>query len=203
MSMQPRQLRVALLSILIVLPLRLVAASAENEALVFDWNQPITKPGRFIEGKTQWKPDNPDVRVNTDWTKPPFYANGTYQVRVIVRQMKKHDDFKLLFNHWQTFDGKHAETTMVSPELAFQYRGTPITRTFEFPVKNLKSAHTSVSTFSPFDWSKPRELVGFFPPAFPNTPDSGKLDPEALPVDIRFTVVVVAPGAKFSGWKNY
>jgi hypothetical protein len=177
--------------------------AAETEVLVFDWNEVITKPGRFIEGKTQWRPKNPDVRANTDWTKPPHYANGTYHIRVLLRSMKKHEDFKLLFNHWQVVDGKHAETTLKSPELAFQYRGTPITRTFSVPVKDLISAHTVVPAFVPFDWSKPRELVGFFPPAFPNTPDSGKLDPEALPMDIRFTVVVVAPGAMFSGWKNY
>jgi len=30
----------------------------------------------------------------------------------------------------QVYDGKHAEATMTPPELTFQYRGTPITRTF-------------------------------------------------------------------------
>ncbi len=40
------------------------------------------------------------------------------------------EDLKLIFNHWQVYDGKHAEATMTPPELTFQYRGTPITRTF-------------------------------------------------------------------------
>ena len=39
------------------------------------------------------------------------------------------EDLKLIFNHWQVYDGKHAEATMTPPELTFQYRGTPITRT--------------------------------------------------------------------------
>lgn len=177
--------------------------AAATEALVFDWNEPMTKPGRFIEGITKWRPDNQPVRVNTDWTQPPYFARGTYHVRILIRKMQKHDDFKLIFNHWQIYDGKHAEATMTPPELAFQYRGEPIVRAFEFPVKNLKSVHTQIATFAPFEWSKPRELVGFFPPAFPNTPPAGRLDPDALPVDLRFTVVVVAPGATFSGWDNY
>ncbi len=34
-------------------------------------------------------------------------------------------------------------------------------------------------------------------------PPSAKIDLGAFPIDIRFTVVVVAPGATFSGWQNY
>lgn len=178
--------------------------SSGSEALVFDWNKIMTKPGRYIEGITKWQPDNQPVRVNTDWTRPPHYARGTYHVRVLIRKMAKHDDFKFIFNHWQIIDGKHAEATMMPPELAFQYRGTPIARTFEYPVEKVNSVHLKLpQQFVAFDWSKPRDLVGFFPPAFPTTPDSGRLDPAAFPVDIRFTVVVVAPGAKFSGWSNY
>ena len=186
-----------------VAPRPLLASDTGSEALVFDWDEIITKPGRYIEGKTQWKPNNRPVRLNTDWTQPPYYANGTYHVRVLLRKMNQHDDFKFIFNHWQSYEGKQAEATMTPPDLTFQYRGAPLSRTFEFPVKHLKSVHTMIATFAPFDWSKPRDLVGFFPPAFANTPASGKLDPEALPMDIRFTVVVVAPGATFSGWSNY
>jgi hypothetical protein len=173
-----------------------------TEALAFDWNKIITTSGRYIEGKTQWKPNNPPVRANTNWNLSPNFANGTFQFRVLIRKMAKKDNFKLFYNHWQHINGKKAEMVLNSSQLQFSYAGSPITRTFSVPVQSLKSVHVSDSSFVPFNWSVPRELVGFFPPNWSGPADI-KLDPGTYPIDVRFTVVVVAPGATFSGWNNY
>jgi hypothetical protein len=175
-----------------------------TEALAFDWNKIITDAkGRFIEGKTQWKPNNPPVRANTDWTLPPQFAQGTFQFRILIRKMKKAESFKFIYNHWQKINGKTAEMVLNHNSLSFAYSGKPITRTFSVPVGSLKSVHLDVPKFVPFNWKVPRELVGFFPPNFPGTSPQNKLEQAAMPLDIRFTVVVVGKGAKFSGWNNY
>jgi hypothetical protein len=179
-------------------------APPSTEALAFDWNQIITKAtGRFIEGKTQWKPNNQPVRANTDWTLHPNFAQGTLQFRILIRKMKKNESFKLIYNHWQTINGKTAEAVLNHKSLQFAYTGTPITRTFSFPVAQLRSVHLDVPAFVPFNWKIIRDLVGFFPPTFAGTPAVNKLDQAAMPLDIRFTVVVVGQGATFGGWGNY
>ncbi len=181
--------------------------SAGAEVLVFDWNKPIpARQGRYIEGINKWKPDNQPVRANFDWTAPPNYAAGTYHVRVLIRKMAVNDDFKIIFNHWQ-FAGirnKQAETNMQGPELAFSYQGAPIKREFAFPVSKLRDNNDWDPAHWPkFDWAVKRDLVGFFFPNFANSPPSAKISDDAYPIDMRFTVVVVAPGAPFSGWQNY
>ena len=176
-----------------------------NEILVFDWNKGIaTRQGRYIEGTTQWQPNNTPVRNNFDWTAPPNFANGTYYVRVLIRKMRANDNFKIIFNHWQMIGGKLAETNMQPSQLSFQYRGAPINRTFTFPVKNLKSNHTwDPRHFAPFSWKVKRDLVGFFFPNFSSSSADAKLASNVYPIDLRFTVVCVAPGGTFSGWQRY
>jgi len=185
------------------------------EILVFDWNKPIPKyQGWFIEGPTQWVPNNQPVRNNFDWTKPINYANGTYYVRVLVKKMRANDDFQIYVNHWQNVPyiwkdkhnmiGKPAETNMHPNELRFSYRGTPITRTFTYAVNKLISNQSwDPQHWGPFLWNKPRDLVGFFFPAFASAPPSSKIAANVFPVDIRVTIVNVAPGSTFSGWTKY
>jgi hypothetical protein len=180
--------------------------ASATEMLAFDWNKIITKKkGRYFEGQNQWNPDNHPVRGNTDWTLPPNFAKGTYYVRVMIRKLNVKDAFQIEFNHWQTINGKLAEAVLKSPkDLKFSYQGAPIVRTFTFPVANLRDMHkVSPSKYSPFDWRRPREYIGFYFPEFAATPPDHKLANSAYPVDLRFTIVVVAPGAKFSGWNNY
>lgn len=178
-----------------------------TEVLAFDWNKILaSKKGRYVEGTTQWQPNNTPVKANFDWNAPPNFSHGTYYTRVLIRKMKKNDDFKLIFNHWQfvQIPGKQAETNMQGPELTFSYRGAPITRTFAYPLSRLNDNHTwDPKHWPPFNWSVKRDIVGFFFPAVAAAPPSAKIDLGAFPIDIRFTIVVVAPGATFSGWQNY
>ena len=181
------------------------AVAAGKEILVYDWNKPIPSfKGRYVEGRTNWQPDNQPVRNNFDWTKAPNFAKGTYYVRVTIKKMRTNDTFRMIFNHWQFINGKLAETSMQPNHLRFAYRGAPITRQFAFPVKNLLSNHTwDSSHFAPFSWAVKRDLVGFFFPNVPNSPPDNKIATNAFPVEMRFTIVNVAPAAAFSGWQNY
>lgn len=176
-----------------------------DEILVYDWNKPMPSyKGRYVEGTTQWQPNNTPVRNNFDWTATPNFANGTYYTRVIIKKLKVKEDFRLIFNHWQMIAGKLAETNMGPNELRFQYKGIPITRTYTFPVKNLLSNHTwDPRHFAPFNWAVKRDLVGFFFPNQPSTPPANKIAAAAFPMEIRFTIVNVAPGKSFSGWQTY
>jgi hypothetical protein len=177
--------------------------SSTTEGLVYDWNGPVRSHlGRYVEGSTKWRP-GPPVRMNFDWTKAPNFANGTYHVRVLVRSARIHDDFRIIFNHWQEAGGRVAELGLHVPEFKFSYRGAPITRTFSIPVQKMVSNHTWDSRFLPFDWAKPRQLIGFLFPNHRGASAEVRLAPAAAPVDMRVTVVVTAPGATFSGWQNY
>ena len=194
---------VMLTGLALLAPFYLTAAGPE--ILVFDWNKPIPKAeGRFIEGVTRWKPTNQPVRNNFDWTAPPNYANGTYYVRVLIKSMRASDDFKIIFNHWQMINGKLAETNFQPADLQFSYRGAPITRLFAFPVSRMVSNHTwDPHHFAPFNWAVKRDLVGFFFPNFAVSKPNVKLAPNVYPVNLRFTVVNVAPAGSFSGWQAY
>jgi hypothetical protein len=179
--------------------------AAGTEILVYDWNKPLASyKGRYVEGITPWQPNNTPVRNNFDWTAAPNFANGTYQVRLIIKKMRANDDFRMIFNHWQMISGKLAETNFGNNELRISYRGAPVTRTFAVAVNKFISNHTwDPHHFAPFSWKVKRDIVGFFFPNQASTPPNNKISQGAFPIDMRFTIVNVAPGHSFSGWGNY
>lgn len=169
------------------------SSSSKTEMLVFDWNKPVTKKEsgfpRFLP------PPN-----NSNWKTPVNFAEGTYYFRVQIKKQPKPQNNRIQVCIWQ--DNLTRENCSKHGEV----RGTP---------GNVVTWSQPISAFwkkngKAVDYSRPRE--GNSMPiwnkkapvsAYSGFNWAGENPDHWYPLDMRFTAVIVAKGATFSGWDKY
>ncbi len=170
----------------------------KTELLVFDWNGPVTQANRGFPY------DQPPI-ANGDWTSPVNYAEGTLYFRVQVRSQPVAQDMRIQFCFWQAKNGYNFELETCGQTANVRgVPGTVVTWSAEIS-KMWKRLN------NPLEWDRPRYRNGA---AIKNTAGepvsdyngwnwNGENPAQWYPLDMRYTVVVVAKGATFSGWDNY
>ncbi len=166
------------------------------ELLVFDWNEPVEQWHHGFP----W--DNPPMpSANGNWTSPINYAAGTLHFRAEIYSQPVAQNNMMQFCIWQ-----YNNVLENCSGLAL-VTGTPgNVVTWSQGVQDLwKKDDNSI------DWVNPRDRYGAVIKNSAGLPVSDFLgwnwngeDPyEWYPLNMRFTVIVVAPGRSFSGWDNY
>ncbi len=172
------------------------AVEAKNELLVFEVNRKVTTKDRGFP-----RNDPPRKEANGNWRTPVNYAEGTLYYRVEIRKQPQPQNMRLQFCAWQdNFRGENCG----SQKNVSGKSGTVVT--WSQPVNSMwKKGGKSI------DWSRPRQRYGIAIKNAKGKPISdyngwrwnGANPSQWYPLDMRFTVVVVAKGAQFSGWQNY
>lgn len=164
----------------------------DDEMLIYDFNGLVTESyGGFVMNKPPLE--------NGDWTKPVNFAEGTMYFRAEVRGIPQNQPgMKLGWCFWQG-QRENCKGNDVA--------GVPGTLVmWEADIKSMWKKNGL-----PIIWSEPRTKNGFAIRNSKNDPVSDKAgwnwngeNPDHwYPLDIRFTVVVVAKDGDFSGWDNY
>lgn len=174
-----------------------------QELLFFDMDMVVTKEMRgFPKGNTA-----PELN-NCDWTHPVDYTKGTVHVRLEIRSAPKANCLQPSFAIW-TKDAEAVspmgilgrpmvEFTPNPDDIAIGYASFPFSEWIEYGSQKT-------------DWSECRTKMG---PVFKSCDGKfisdnnnwgwGGKDPDDwYPMDMRFTCVVVAESATFSGWEKY
>lgn len=174
-----------------------------DEKLVFDWDKEVIQN---MGGFAQYKPLSAYPQYdNGNWVIGNF-QNGTLYFRAAVKRMPTADGqpgMKLGFCFWQ-------QIPVYGEECSKNYAVPGVPGTDMSWTQTLGSfAEINAATI---DWSQPRWKAGFVVRNSRGKPVSNKLnfnwsgeDPTKwYPMDIHYTVVLVAPGGDgFSGWQNY
>lgn len=167
-----------------------------TELLVYELNRTVTTNDHGFP-----KEDPPWVSANGNWFAPVNYAQGTLYYRVEIRNQPVAKAMQLQFCVWQ--DNFVLENCGSLKSVS----GTPgTTVTWSNGMGSLYQKDGN-----PIDWSRPRQRYAIaiknaagLPVSDFNGWNWNGEDPTTwYPLDLRFTVVVVAKGATFSGWENY
>ncbi|MEM7279818.1 MAG: PKD domain-containing protein, partial [Pseudomonadota bacterium] len=166
------------------------------EIVVYDWNKPVTTAQRGFANI-----NNPTGDANGDWTFPIDYRDGTFHIRAEVRSQPVPQSMHVQFCIWQY---NLTRETCTSTEPIEGQPGTVMTTSQTIASMWKKGGKA-------LDWDQPRQRYGMPVKDAQKQPVSDFLnwnwqgyDPDDwYPLDIRYTVVLVAPGATFSGWENY
>ncbi len=166
-----------------------------TELLVFDLNRAITTRDRGFP-----RDDPPMPSANGNWTAPVNFAEGTLYFRAEVRSQPQVQNMRLQFCVWQDNFAQEACGILRNVSGA---TGTVVT--WSTTIANMAKVYGTV------DWTRPRQRYAMSVKNAANLPISdfnawnwNGEDPALwYPLDMRFTVVVVAKGATFSGWGNY
>jgi hypothetical protein len=172
-------------------------AAPAKELLVYDWNKPVTKAERGF-------PRDFPPRENGNWVSPVNYAAGRYYYRVQIRKQPTAQQMQLQFCTWQ--DPKPLAEMCGSMAKLVGRPGTVVTWSDSV-------ASTKLSRKRAIDFRKPRRTNGVaikdergYPISDYGSPSwswFGENPDRWYPLDMRFTVVVVANGSTFSGWGKY
>jgi hypothetical protein len=175
-----------------------IAAAQTDEKLIFDWNKPVLQAH---SGFAQEKPTLP--AHNGNWTVPPRFANGTLYFRARVISIPKNQPgMKLGFCFWQQKPKWGEECTK-----NFAVAGVPGTDVTWTQTMDSLNAIGGAQ----INWAYDRWKQGFVVRNSRGKPVSNKLNfnwsgenpKNWYPLNIHYTVVLVAPGGTFNGWKNY
>jgi hypothetical protein len=167
-----------------------------KELLVYDWNQPVTRNHRGF-------PRHFPPRANGNWRSPVNYAEGTFHYRVQIKSQPTPQRMKLQFCTWQKGTKPMREMCGRLAEVSGK-RGTVVTWSNSV-------ASTKLRRKKPIDWTRPRWTNGVAIKDSRGYPVSnyggwnwfGQNPNKWYPLNMRFTVVVVAKGDKFGGWQRY
>jgi hypothetical protein len=171
-------------------------AALSTELLVFDLNRPVTTRDRGFPGDRP-----PRAQANGNWTTPVNFAEGRLYIRVEIRSQPRAKDMRLQFCMWQY---NYTLETCGKQTAIHSLPGTVVTWSQRIQDMWKKDGN-------PLDWKNPRQRYAV---AIKNTaklPVSnyngwnwhGENPSHWYPLDMRFTVVVVAQGATFGGWDRY
>jgi hypothetical protein len=172
----------------------MINVQENQELLVYDWDKPVLKNQHGF-------PREQPPRANGDWTTPVNFVDGTLYFRVIINSQPVSQSMRLQYCFWQNEDFSIENCTREK-----DVEGTPgNVVTWEVPMDKLLLIKGVV------DFTEPRKRYGVAIKNSEGLPVSDYLDfdwggedpDEWYPLDMHFTVVVVADGAKFSGWDNY
>ena len=165
-----------------------------QELLAFDWKKPVLKSNHGFPLTAPM--------ANGDWTAPVNFAEGKLYIRAIINSQPIPQSMRLQFCLWQLDDYSIENCTL--EKVVEGTSGNEVR--WQAPLSNLYRKNGV-----PIDFSEPRIRYGFAIKNSAGLPVSDYLDynwggenpDEWFPLDIRFTVVVVAKDAEFSGWGNY
>lgn len=167
-----------------------------NELLVFEVDRKVTVNDRGFP-----RDDPPKASANGNWVTPINYAQGTFYYRAFIRNQPRAQNMKLQFCAWQ--DQFKLESCGKLNKVSGE-SGTLVT--WSQPVNDIwKKGGVGV------DWRRARQRYGLAIKNSQGEPVSnyqgwnwnGENPNHWYPLDICFTVVVVAKGSNFSGWNNY
>lgn len=175
-----------------------VAANA-NEMRIFDWNKPVMKRD---SGFAQYKPLGAYPQFpNGNWISPINWTKGTLYFRARVISIPQNQPkMKLGFCFWQSAPKFGEECTKNYP-----VPGVPGTE------RRWQQSFSSMNKINgaAINWALPRWKEGFIVRL--RVPVSGKLkfnwagqNPDHwYPMNIHYTVVLVAPGGGAPDWTKY
>lgn len=170
--------------------------AAATELLVYDLNRVVTINDRGFP-----RDQPPLSSANGNWKTPINFAEGTLYFRVEIRQQPQPQPMQLQFCVWQD---KFALENCGPRQSLTGNAGTVVTWSKEVG-KMWKKGGLSI------DWSRARMRYGIAIKNRVGLPVSsvkgwnwnGENPALWYPMDMRFTVVVVAKGATFGGWTRY
>jgi hypothetical protein len=157
---------------------------------------------KFHNGFPWYNPPPPEV--NGDWTSPVNFADGTFYYRAeVISQPVEQPGMQMQFCIWQDHNKRE---TCGSLKRVPGNAGNVVTWQNSIPAMWVKDPNNF-----PMLWDEERDRYGVAIKNNVGDPVSNFIgwnwhgeDPdEWYPLDMRFTVVVVAEGATFSGWENY
>ncbi len=168
------------------------ATNVPGELLIYNWTTPVTKQQHGFP----W--DKPP-KQNGNWVSPINYAGGTIQFRFQVLSMPKPKSMRLQFCFWQN---RSALETCSRTQVVTS--GGPAVTWSQTLGGMWKKGRA-------LDWTRPRDRNGVAIKTLGGKPVSdysgwnwnGENPNDWYPMNVRFTVVVVAKGKTFSGWQNY
>lgn len=169
-----------------------------DEMKVFDWNGPSRTTNRGF-------PVNQPPTQNGNWVTPMNYAQGTFHIRMEIRSQPIPQSMKLQFCVWQEKDGDNYGLESCTNLISIRGDTKEIVTTSQ----NIESMWKKDG--NPIEWDRERFRVGIAIKNAAGEPVSdyngwnwyGENPKEWYPLDMRYTVVVVAQGSTFSGWQNY
>ena len=167
-----------------------------TELLVYDLNRVVTINDRGFP-----RDQPPLSSANGNWKTPVNFAEGTLYFRVEIRRQPQPQPMQLQFCVWQD---KFALENCGPRQSLTGNAGTVVTWSKEVN-KMWKKGGRSI------DWSRARMRYGIAIKNRVGLPVSsvkgwnwnGENPALWYPMDMRFTVVVVAKGATFGGWTKY
>jgi hypothetical protein len=141
--------------------------------------------------------------ANGDWTRPINFAEGTLYLRAEIKDIPTAKLAKLQFCFWQ-FKNKRENCTPIRSLQAVPDQSVVVT--WSVPVQKMWKKGGV-----PIDWTQPRMRNGVAIKNSKGKPVSsyagwnwnGEDPTQWYPMDLHFTVVVVAKNGAFSGWENY
>lgn len=198
----------------------IVTEPVNHEIVIFDLNRKVLK------GQDRGFPHDEPPDQNFDWTSPINYADGVLYARaeIFLQEDVAQQQMFLQFCFWQEKDGKRfALETCLNTE---KVRGNPGNVVcWSQPIADMWQKEDT-----PLEWHRPRQRNGMVvkvfkvieeissnPGKYPVTnfdieyknpqgetvlmPEWAGEDPDDwYPLDLRYTVIVVAEGSEFSGW---
>ena len=172
------------------------AKTIATELLVYDLNRVVTVKDRGFP-----RDQPPRSSANGNWYTPVNFAEGTLYFRVAIRRQPQPQPMQLQFCVWQD---KFALENCGALQSLTGNAGTVVTWSQGVGQMWKKDGRS-------IDWSRARMRYGIAVKNRYGLPVSsvkgwnwnGENPALWYPMDMRFTVVVVAKGATFSGWGNY
>ena len=210
-SRMPAWVRGALLALVVMVlaglalaaPARLRAegdATNSSQLVVFNWNKPVTIG---MSGFAQYKPLSAYPQMpNGNWVSPINYTQGTLYFRArVISIPQQQPGMKLGFCFWQQTPGWGEECTK-----NYGVPGVPGTeriwsQTFSSMAKINRAA---------INWTQPRWKEGFVVRNSRGKPVSKKLNfnwsgenpAHWYPLNIHYSVILVAPGGGAPDWSQ-
>jgi len=167
--------------------------------VVFEWNQLVTTADHGF-------PWHVPPTANGNWITPINYAEGTLYYRAEIRSMPTHKDMILHFCVWQEKNGNTSGLENCGDYQNISYKGSKVVVTGYQKMQDLWMKDNKS-----IEWYRPRHRDGIAIKTTAGVPVSdyagwnwnGQNPAEWYPMDLHFTIVVVAKGYTFSGWQNY
>jgi hypothetical protein len=176
----------------------LVRVSPDTELLVFDWNKPVEKSDSGFPG------EDTSGEANDDWTVPPNFAQGTYHMRVEIHSQPVAKEMIVQYCVWQKYPGETELREACADRMGLT--GNPgVKATWSTAIEDMWTKYESIDYSLKRDRHRVviRNSKGKLVTAKLGMEWNGEDPDEWYPLDWRFTVVVVAKDATFSGWSNY
>lgn len=194
--------------------------------VVLDWDMPITLED---DGFPKVRGGKLTEAMKCNWAQPPYFEDGTLQLRAEIRDQPEPQDMRLQFCIWQNIEGEtfrrescsSRQKVVGTPENVVEWEQAlrlgnidwSVPRTITgLAIKNSLGCPVSTWNFKEDELPSGCPLTDGDPPVMVDWADEDPYlwyhpvewydNPDEYPVlDMRFTAVIVAPDAEFPGWE--